>query len=83
MGRNERTVLIDGREFVAGQRTGIGRFLEGLLHAAVEAHGDWKLVTLLLHSMRVGLPRLLSMVNQACLSRLTPQPGGLTHCALC
>jgi len=47
---NERgsvSVLIDGREFVAGRRTGIGRFLEGLLHAAVEAHGDWKLVILM------------------------------------
>jgi len=37
------TILIDGREFVAGRRTGIGRFLEGLLLAVAEAHPEWRL----------------------------------------
>jgi len=32
---------VDGREFVAGRRTGIGRFLEGLLMALHSAHPDW------------------------------------------
>ena len=36
-------VLVDGREFVAGRRTGIGRFLEGLLLAIHEKHPDWRL----------------------------------------
>jgi hypothetical protein len=36
-------VLIDGREFVAGRCTGIGRFLEGLLLAVSDAHPDWRL----------------------------------------
>ena len=36
-------ILIDGREFVAGRRTGIGRFLEGLLLAVHEAHPEWRL----------------------------------------
>jgi glycosyltransferase involved in cell wall biosynthesis len=34
---------VDGREFVAGRRTGIGRFLEGLLLAVYEAHPEWRL----------------------------------------
>ena len=38
------SILIDGREFVLGRRTGIGRFLEGLLRALVEAHPDWQLM---------------------------------------
>ncbi|MDX8388398.1 MAG: glycosyltransferase family 1 protein [Ghiorsea sp.] len=36
-------ILIDGREFVSGRRTGIGRFLEGLLLALSDVHEDWKL----------------------------------------
>ncbi len=36
-------MLVDGREFVAGRRTGIGRFLEGLLLALHSAHPDWLL----------------------------------------
>jgi glycosyltransferase involved in cell wall biosynthesis len=36
-------MLVDGREFVAGRRTGIGRFLEGLLLALSGAHPDWRL----------------------------------------
>jgi len=36
-------LLVDGREFVAGRRTGIGRFLEGLLLALHSAHPDWLL----------------------------------------
>jgi len=35
------SILVDGREFVAGRRTGIGRFLEGLLLALHSAHPDW------------------------------------------
>lgn len=38
-----RAILIDGREFAAGRRTGIGRFLEGLLSAVSEAHPEWRL----------------------------------------
>jgi len=34
---------VDGREFVAGRRTGIGRFLEGLLLALHFTHPDWLL----------------------------------------
>ena len=41
-------ILVDGREFVAGRRTGIGRFLEGLLLAIGEVHADWH-VTVALH----------------------------------
>ncbi|MDX8390179.1 MAG: glycosyltransferase family 1 protein [Mariprofundaceae bacterium] len=36
-------VLVDAREFVAGRRTGIGRFLEGLLLAIVDRHPEWQL----------------------------------------
>jgi len=36
-------LFVDGREFVAGRRTGIGRFLEGLLSAILDAHPDWKI----------------------------------------
>jgi len=35
-------LLVDGREFVAGRRTGIGRFLEGLLLALHSVHPDWR-----------------------------------------
>jgi len=35
-------LLVDGREFVAGRRTGIGRFLEGLLLALHSSHPDWR-----------------------------------------
>jgi len=34
-------LLVDGREFVAGRRTGIGRFLEGLLLALHSVHPGW------------------------------------------
>jgi len=37
------SLLVDGREFVAGRRTGIGRFMEGLLLALHSAHPDWLL----------------------------------------
>lgn len=37
------SLLFDGREFVAGRKTGIGRFLHGLLMAISEVHPDWKL----------------------------------------
>ncbi len=47
MCRSGKTVLIDGREFVTGRRTGIGRFLEGLLLAAAELHPEWKLQILM------------------------------------
>ena len=42
-----KSVLIDGREFVTGRRTGIGRFLEGLLLAAVELHPEWDMKVLM------------------------------------
>ena len=51
-------ILIDGREFVAGKRTGIGRFLEGLLLAMVELHPNWKLSVAL--DDEGALPHLLS-----------------------
>ncbi len=35
-------ILVDGREFVAGRRTGIGRFLEGLLDAAGRLRPEWR-----------------------------------------
>lgn len=34
-------LLVDGREFVTGRCTGIGRFLEGLLLAAIHYHPEW------------------------------------------
>ena len=34
----KHSILVDGREFVSGRRTGIGRFLEGLLLAIYEKH---------------------------------------------
>ncbi len=36
------SILVDGREFVAGRRTGIGRFLEGLLDAALRFQPEWR-----------------------------------------
>jgi len=36
-----KRIIIDGREFVVGRRTGIGRFLEGLLLAITSQHPDW------------------------------------------
>lgn len=48
MGRNDqRMLLVDGREFVSDRRTGIGRFLEGLLFAVAELHPEWKLRVLM------------------------------------
>jgi len=41
------SILVDGREFVAGLRTGIGRFLEGVLLAVNRAHADWRIVVAL------------------------------------
>ncbi|MDX8381757.1 MAG: glycosyltransferase family 1 protein [Ghiorsea sp.] len=37
----KKKIIIDGREFVAYRRTGIGRFLEGLLLALTNAHPDF------------------------------------------
>jgi glycosyltransferase involved in cell wall biosynthesis len=34
-------LLVDGREFVPGRRTGIGRFLEGLLLAICHRYPEW------------------------------------------
>jgi len=36
-----KRILIDGREFAVGRRTGIGRFLEGLLLAITHNHPEW------------------------------------------
>jgi glycosyltransferase involved in cell wall biosynthesis len=48
MGSNaKRTLLVDGREFVSGRRTGIGRFLEGLLRAVRSLNPEWQLEVLL------------------------------------
>ena len=44
---NQQVILIDGREFVTGRRTGIGRFLEGLLLATIELHPEWRLQVLI------------------------------------
>lgn len=43
----ERILLVDGREFISRRRTGIGRFLEGLLHAIGDYHPEWQLQVLL------------------------------------
>lgn len=48
----KHSILVDGREFVSGRRTGIGRFLEGLLLAAHEKHPDWRL-TVAMHKQCV------------------------------
>lgn len=37
---SRRKLLIDGREFVPGKRTGIGRFLQGLLNALLHSELD-------------------------------------------
>jgi len=37
----QKKIIIDGREFVVGRRTGIGRFLEGLLLAITHDHPEW------------------------------------------
>ena len=48
----KHSILVDGREFVSGRRTGIGRFLEGLLLAIYEKHPDWRL-TVAMHKQCV------------------------------
>jgi glycosyltransferase involved in cell wall biosynthesis len=50
--------MVDGREFVAGRRTGISRFLEGLLLAAGEAHPEWRLTVAM--TKRCALPAPLA-----------------------
>jgi glycosyltransferase involved in cell wall biosynthesis len=39
-----KRILIDGREFVPDRRTGISRFLEGLIHALTESELDIEIV---------------------------------------
>jgi len=51
-------ILVDGREFVSGRQTGIGRFLEGLLLAVGEAHADWRLTVAM--SKSCALPAALA-----------------------
>ena len=51
-------ILADGREFVAGRHTGIGRFLEGLLLALLEAHSDWRITVAM--TKRCALPATLT-----------------------
>ncbi len=64
----QRRVLIDGREFVAGRRTGIGRFLEGLLLVIHEKHPDWRLTVAV--EKRSVLPASLDgKVTAFCLPR--------------
>jgi len=53
--------LVDGREFVAGRRTGIGRFLEGLLLALHSTHPDWLLTV----AMRKNCVLPLSLRDKA------------------
>jgi len=55
-------ILIDGREFVAGRRTGIGRFLEGLLLAITEAHPQWRLTV----AMTKGCALPASLETKVC-----------------
>lgn len=43
------SILVDGREFVSGRMTGIGRFLEGLLNAVVSCHPEWRVAVALDH----------------------------------
>ncbi|HKI60086.1 MAG TPA: glycosyltransferase family 1 protein [Mariprofundaceae bacterium] len=64
--RGEKILLVDGREFVAGHRTGIGRFLEGLLLAIGSYHPEWKLKVLLREGCE--LPRSLEGVESIHLS---------------
>jgi len=59
--RGEKSILVDGREFVTGRRTGIGRFLEGLLLAIGAYHPEWKLKVLLREGCE--LPRSLDGVE--------------------
>jgi len=42
-----KSILVDGREFVLGRRTGIGPFLEGLLLAITAKHTDWSCTVVL------------------------------------
>ena len=51
-----KLILVDGREFVAGQRTGIGRFLEGLLLATSAHHPEWSLKVLLVDGCELPDP---------------------------
>jgi len=48
------SILVDGREFVVGRRTGIGRFLEGLLLSLTARHPDWRVTVAL--SKQCALP---------------------------
>lgn len=54
----QRNVLVDGREFVVGRRTGIGRFLEGLLLAVIKAQPEWHCKVVMNDSR--GLPESLN-----------------------
>ncbi len=51
-------VLVDAREFVAGRKTGIARFLAGLLAAARHFHPDWQVLCAM--TKRCRLPSLLA-----------------------
>ncbi len=51
-------VLVDAREFVAGRRTGIARFLEGLLAAAHRFHPEWHILCAM--TKRCRLPSALA-----------------------
>ena len=44
-----KSIIIDGREFVLGRETGIGRFLKGLLHALVKSDIDLEIVLAIPH----------------------------------
>ncbi len=41
---DKKSILVDGREFDGGRRTGISRFLEGLLCALLAEHPEWNVV---------------------------------------
>jgi len=57
-----KALLVDGREFVVGRRTGIGRFLEGLLLALSHRYPEWR-ITLGMHEPAALPPSLQGRVE--------------------
>ena len=51
-------IIIDGREFVLGRETGIGRFLKGLLHALVRSDLNLEIV--------LAIPYKNAITNELC-----------------
>lgn len=64
----QRSILIDGREFVPGRFTGIGRVLSGLLSALSLSHGEFRLCVALYRDGALPKPvRGLSQIETVCL----------------